>query len=74
MAVELNTEEGWVDVMLPKIDESKAELIEMDKVSDRYFDEDGQEKVPAGSLEWETKRLHGKVEVIFRDDAKPSSN
>ena len=74
MAVELNTDEGWVDVILPKIDESKAELVQMDKVADRYFDKEGTEKVPAASLEWETKRLFGKVEVNFRDDPQSSSD
>lgn len=77
MVVELDTDEGWVDIILPKIDENKAELIEAggaDKVSDRYFDKEGQEKVPAGSVEWETKRLFGKVEVDFREDSQPSSD
>jgi len=80
MAVELDTDEGWVDVILPKVD-PKAELVEaggLDKVSDRYFeaDKDGNpvEKTPAPSVEWETKRLHGEVKVIFREDTKPSSN
>ena len=73
-AVEFDTEEGWVDVIIPKIDPAKAELVEMDKVSDRYFDEKGVEQVPAPSLECETKRLHVTVEVIFREDPKPSSN
>lgn len=75
MAVELDTDEGWVDVMLPKVDEAKAEVVEsggIDKVSDRYFETDKEgnpvEKVPAASVEWETKRIHGEVQVIFRND------
>lgn len=81
MAVELNTDEGWVDVILPKVDETKAELVEsggLDKVSDHYFETDKEgktaERLPATAVEWETKRLHGEVQVVFREDTKPSSD
>jgi len=81
MAVELDTDEGWVDVMLPKVDETKAELVEsggIEKVSSRYFetDKDGKpvERVPAASVEWETKRIYGEVQVVFREDSEPSSH
>ena len=66
MAVELDTEEGWVDVMVPKVDESTATQI--NKVSMPHaLKKDGTIKAPAESVEWEKKRIHGSVEVIVRD-------
>ena len=66
MAVEFDTDEGWVDVLLPKTDPVKEKLIEAGKKT--------TEEIPTPSLEWETVRRFGKVEVIFHDSPKSSRN
>ena len=58
-AVELDTEEGWVDVLIPKIENA------IQAVSGRAIE------VPDAlpEFDWEKKRLFGKVEVIWDKDA-----
>lgn len=56
-AAELDTKEGWVDVMVPKQvapAPGKEEEVDIDTT------------LPAPSVEWERKRLHGNIEVIWR--------
>jgi len=84
MAIAFDTDEGWVDVMLPKKAQKEVMLgkqtkenyipnlvtmPEFEKVKDEKTGEIKEvPKVPATSVEWETKRLHGDVEIIWRKD------
>jgi hypothetical protein len=57
-AVSLDTEEGWVDILLPKVVKSKeyttGQAVDITKDNSAETE-----------LEWETKRLYGKVDVVF---------
>jgi len=60
---ELDTDEGWIDclhMIIPKT--SKDEQVQHSSVVDTT-----KKEIPAAAGEWETRRLHGKVEVIWND-------
>jgi hypothetical protein len=54
----LDDEEGWVDVALPKTDNLQGAFDEEGKPTDGY---------EAPTAKFKTKRLKGKVEVLFHD-------
>lgn len=61
MATLIDTEEGWVEVKVPHI--QKAAVLEAGKDVDISDDNAGQTQ-----FDWETKRLYGRVEVVWHDD------
>lgn len=74
----LDTDEGWVDtihVILPDsmvVEKNKRKGNEIR--SDQLVVDTSSGEIPAPPLEWETKRLHGKVEIIWNDGSKSSSD
>ena len=65
MATLIDTEEGWVEVKIPHI--QKAAKLEAGNQVDISDDNAGQTQ-----FDWETKRLYGKVEVVWHDDTPTS--
>ena len=61
MATLLDTEEGWIEVRVPHV--QHAAKVEAGKIVDISDESAGQYQ-----FDWETKRLYGKVEVIWHDD------
>ena len=53
---ELNTDEGWVDIFLPKLDDSAVVFKEGDEINTEEF------QVPV--FDYEVKRLTGEVKVV----------
>jgi hypothetical protein len=60
-ALEVDTEEGWIDVVVPKVKSAKS--FRAGETVDISNDDEGQFE-----FDFERKRIFGKVEVVWHDD------